>query len=468
MITRADIVERVQEWGLAEHVVEKDYVLGWLLWGIGADPTLGQRWVFKGGTCLKKCYIETYRFSEDLDFTILPGGPLHERDVLPLLRTVLERLSEASGLDFSVAEPQIRMRPSGNAAEGRVYYRGPRNAPGAARVKLDLDAAERVVRPPVLRAIAHPYPDALPARGTVRCYSFEEVFAEKLRAMGQRGRPRDLYDIVNLFRRNDLRLHPELIRDVLKAKCDVRAVDVPTFETVAAAPHRGELESEWANMLGHQLPALPPLEQFLDELAALFAWLQGEAELEPLTALAIESGEDENWTPPPIAASWGQGVPLEPVRFAATNHLCVDLVYNGSVRRIQPYSLRRTRDGNLVLHALRHDNREHRSYRVDRMQRVQVSTEPFRPAYAIEFSSAGPLAAPLAPAIGGHRAPRATPTRSTRSPRSGVIYVIECPYCHKSFRRQTRDTAMRAHKTPEGWPCPGSPGRGYLVDTRYS
>jgi len=38
VITRADIVERVQEWGLAEQVVEKDYVLGWVLWGIGSDP----------------------------------------------------------------------------------------------------------------------------------------------------------------------------------------------------------------------------------------------------------------------------------------------------------------------------------------------------------------------------------------------------------------------------------------------
>ena len=33
--------------------------------------------------------------------------------------------------------------------------------------------------------------------------------------MGQRGRPRDLYDIINLFRRNDLRLHGTLVRDVL-------------------------------------------------------------------------------------------------------------------------------------------------------------------------------------------------------------------------------------------------------------
>ena len=62
VITRADIVQRVAEWQMTEEVVEKDYVLGWLLWGIGADPVLGNRWVFKGGTCLKKCYIETHRF----------------------------------------------------------------------------------------------------------------------------------------------------------------------------------------------------------------------------------------------------------------------------------------------------------------------------------------------------------------------------------------------------------------------
>ena len=43
----------------SEEVIEKNYVLGWMLWGIGGDPVLGDQWVFKGGTCLKKCYIET-------------------------------------------------------------------------------------------------------------------------------------------------------------------------------------------------------------------------------------------------------------------------------------------------------------------------------------------------------------------------------------------------------------------------
>lgn len=73
MIRRVDIDDRVREWGLRDDVVEKDYVLGWVLWGVGTEPVLSERWIFKGGTCLKKCYIETYRFSEDLDFSVLDG-----------------------------------------------------------------------------------------------------------------------------------------------------------------------------------------------------------------------------------------------------------------------------------------------------------------------------------------------------------------------------------------------------------
>ena len=72
------------------HVVEKDYALGWLLAGIAAHPVIGPRWVFKGGTCLKKCYFETYRFSEDLDFTLQDADHLDET----FLASVFEEIGE--------------------------------------------------------------------------------------------------------------------------------------------------------------------------------------------------------------------------------------------------------------------------------------------------------------------------------------------------------------------------------------
>jgi hypothetical protein len=191
VITRADIIERVAEWQLTEEVVEKDYVLGWLLWGIAQDLVLGERWVFKGGTCLKKCYIETHRFSEDLDFTVLPGGPYQPEDITPHLERTLRRVYDASGINFSPQPPRLRLRPDGLSTEGRVYYVGPRQTPMAARVKLDISANETVVRPPVLREIAHPYPDGRAA--SQRCHA-RRPRNQGLQVHASRGRDVDRHD----------------------------------------------------------------------------------------------------------------------------------------------------------------------------------------------------------------------------------------------------------------------------------
>lgn len=63
--------------------IEKDYVLSWILLGIANNELLSKQLVFKGGTVLKKIYFPEYRFSEDLDFTLLDekitnGQLLHE------------------------------------------------------------------------------------------------------------------------------------------------------------------------------------------------------------------------------------------------------------------------------------------------------------------------------------------------------------------------------------------------------
>ena len=70
MIDRSEILAVAADLSLAPDVIEKDYVLGWLLAGIFRNAALARAWHFKRGMCLKKCYFETYRFSEDLDFTL--------------------------------------------------------------------------------------------------------------------------------------------------------------------------------------------------------------------------------------------------------------------------------------------------------------------------------------------------------------------------------------------------------------
>lgn len=273
MITRYDLDERVRAWNLQDSIVEKDYVLGWMLWGIGNNPHLRGNWVFKGGTCLKKCYIEKYRFSEDLDFTVFPNGPIVRKDLAPILKKLLQQVNEATGMDFSEREPLFKEHDSGLYSEVRIYFHGPRNASKLASIKLDLSAYEKMVCAPVYRPIFHDYPDALPEPATVAYYDLAEIFAEKIRAMGERGRPRDLYDIINLFQQNKDTLEPWIIREILVKKCATKKIPIPTVNSLRSEANLLALESEWCNMLARQLPILPPLNNFWNELDNLFDWL---------------------------------------------------------------------------------------------------------------------------------------------------------------------------------------------------
>ena len=274
LISQTELNERVQRWGMRPEVVEKDYVIGWVLWGIGLDPDLTDWWAFKGGTCLKKCYLRDYRFSEDLDFTSLPGGIADDPAVLPALTRMLQRVSDESGIDFQSREPRFEMRDNGTSAEGRIYYRGPRNAP-AVRIKLDVTTAdaERVVCPTVWRPVSHEYSDDLPEPVSVRCYSLEEIFAEKVRALGDRRLPRDLYDVVNLFRRREQMIHASRVAELYAEKCRSKGLPVFTLTNLEGQDLRAEMEVDWVRMLGNQLPDLPPLAEYWDELRLVFEWL---------------------------------------------------------------------------------------------------------------------------------------------------------------------------------------------------
>ncbi|MFU8858772.1 MAG: nucleotidyl transferase AbiEii/AbiGii toxin family protein, partial [Deferrisomatales bacterium] len=209
MVDRRELMELVRELGLHANVVEKDYVLGWLLAGISQHPALGPAWIFKGGTCLNKCYFETYRFSEDLDFTLVEAERLEEEFLVAAFREVADWVYEEAGIELprETIRFEVYANPRGGvSAAGRIGYRGPLQPQGdLPRVRFDLTADEVLVLEPISRTVHHPYSD-VPAGGIqVLTYCFEEVFAEKVRALAERMRPRDLHDVIHLYRHDDLR-----------------------------------------------------------------------------------------------------------------------------------------------------------------------------------------------------------------------------------------------------------------------
>jgi len=393
VISQRELANLRAEWTLDQNVIEKDYVLGWLLAGIAHQEELARTWVFKGGTCLRKCYYETFRFSEDLDFTIIDGGPEEPDDLMRVFGEIAEWVREECGVELVLDDKSFQRKQNKRGkptTEGRIAYRGPNGNPQMPKVKLDLTSDEVLVDRPVLRAIGHPYSDGdtLPRHGVI-CYSIAELFGEKLRALAERCRPRDLYDVVHVHRHPDLIGLAGAVRSVLGEKCAHAGIDVPTIEAIRSSPFRAEIESEWENMLGHQLPKpLPPFETFWSTLDDVFAWLTGQLRITALPR--AELGKlDTGWEAPKAMTNWRRGVPLELLRYAGANRLKVDIDYRAEQGRqgprpVEPYSLRRTQDGNLVLFVV-NDYGELRSYRVDRIAGIRPTATAFRPRYRVEF-----------------------------------------------------------------------------------
>jgi predicted nucleotidyltransferase component of viral defense system len=478
MISHQEVMELAREFGLSPQVIEKDYVLGWLLAGITAHPELAPNWVFKGGTCLKKCYFETYRFSEDLDFTLTNPAHLNQEFLQTTFAEVAGWVYEQTGIEIpgDTIRFDFYKNPRGKVSvQGRVGYRGPMLRRGdAPRVKLDLTADELLVLEPSIREVNHPFSDRPDEGILVRCYAFEEVFAEKVRALAERTRPRDLYDVIHLYRHDELCPDQPLVMQTLQEKCAFKGIAVPVMATVDVEPARSEIVADWEQMLAHQLPALPSFERFWQELPKLFAWLHGSVARPVLPAISTYGGGrlDEEWRPPPMAQAWGSTAPLEIIRFAAANRLCVALDYQGSRRVIEPYSLRKSHDGNLLLYAISQDNGENRCYRIDRIQGATATDIGFIPSYTVELTSVGPVSAPPVK-TGSGAARQSSPTvfshagapRRSSASHYGPKYVYECGYCGRKFTRKTQNSTMRAHKDKSGYPCSGR--IGYLVDTKY-
>lgn len=395
MITSREVANAANEWQLRHDVVEKDYVLGWLLAGIANHPVT-DRWAFKGGTCLRKCWFETYRFSEDLDFTVGPDD-LEPGRLGEVFREIGAWLLDRCGLAITVDETSFRQRRNKRGQptiQARIAYVGPLASPQTPKVKLDLTADEVLVRPLERRPVFHPFTD-LDASGhggdhltDVLSYSLPELMGEKLRALAERCRPRDLYDVIHTHRHPDLIGQEREVLAVLVEKCAHAGIETPTLESMRATAFRSEIETEWENMLGHQLPYLPPFETFWAELDDVFAWLEGRVAV-PVLEPIPDRGDVSPWRPARYMTTWRTGAPLELIRFAGANRLKVVIDYRperGRVgpRVVEPYSLRRSLDGNLLLF-VRNDHGQLRSYRVDRIRGSSIEPETFTPRYRVEF-----------------------------------------------------------------------------------
>ncbi len=275
MISKDEIKSIANDLKLSDVTVEKDYVLGWILGAIGQSSLLKESWIFKGGTCLRKCFFKNYRFSEDLDFTIVNAESARLDFIQDAINNISRWVYQSSGIEINLERTifEVIENPSKQLIiQGRVFYKGPVSPSSPRqwpRIKFDLTPDEIIVNTPVSRQIIHtPYSDGDQISFlTVQSYSLVDLFAEKIRALFERTRPRDLYDVVEIYHRAIQDIPLDYLRAALKQKCIHKAMGKLDLQKLP----KNQCAVGWKDQLSHQLSALPDFEVYFQTFEEIYS-----------------------------------------------------------------------------------------------------------------------------------------------------------------------------------------------------
>jgi predicted nucleotidyltransferase component of viral defense system len=372
------------ELGVPLPVIEKDYVMGWLLWAIYSEPDLTNNLVLKGGNCLRKIYFPDTRFSDDLDFTAIhldSEAVFHSR-----LKRICDMVSDATGIIFDVNRTNVETKPTPDkdcmAIDGRVYFRGfAGDASVTMRIKFDVSDYERIVLPTQRLPIIHNYPDADQCSISALTYSLEEVLAEKLRSWIQRTRARDLFDVVKIIQSRAIPISKRQLLSTFLQKTIFKDIPTAGRDEMLLDSKFATIEQHWLQTLVCPISALMAaanaIALFKDFIIALF-------QPEVLGAIGAPLR-------PTRAYSYNirSGV-REAIVEAGRSRQLIRMRYEGKERDIEPYSLRYkvTKEGYGAEYFYGFDRTRGqtiKSFFLAKIQGVSILPQQYIPRWYVEF-----------------------------------------------------------------------------------
>ncbi len=249
MIKPGEIQLKAKVAGVRDQQIEKDYVLSWILQGVAQHQQLSKAIVFKGGTVLKKIYFEDYRFSEDLDFTLLKDEITNEQ-IFGWVKELFVYVREEANIPLEI------IADNGHGDGGinfYISYTGPLGGQGSnKKVKVDISRSEKLVFKPVLKNAIISYSDQ--EKHKLLCYPLEEVLMEKMRSVMQRMQARDFYDLWYLLEVEEM--EADYYMNEFQVKCEskgLKASDFPKKLEERLPQYKGR----WENSLNEQIKNLP-------------------------------------------------------------------------------------------------------------------------------------------------------------------------------------------------------------------
>ncbi len=240
--------------------IEKDYILSWVLFAISNNEILSHVLVFKGGTVLKKAYFEDYRFSEDLDFTLIDETITNEH-ILAEFKNLFDFIKEEANIEMLIDDKKLILHETGSP-QFYIDYVGPlKGNMGSRDLKIDITRGEFIETEIENKSIYRNYSD-LEKDFKLKCYSLGEVLIEKMAALMGRTEPRDLYDFWYLTEVERIKVKNHLIPFHSKAK---RKKHNPKDFEKKVLGKEVIFRRDWENKLVSQIHDLPKFDDIFRE-----------------------------------------------------------------------------------------------------------------------------------------------------------------------------------------------------------
>ncbi len=464
MITKQEIEDKARDFAIHTSNVQRDYVFGWLLMGIYSASPLKDVLILKGGNGLRKAYFENTRFSDDLDFAT--ESAVSEEALMEELNKVCDVVQQGAGIVFEkdrnkIQEKQLSDRDrSRKIYQARLYFKDfyGNSETIVISIRMDITEFDKIFLPTQSRNLIHPYSDVAVCTASLRCLKLEEMLAAKLKCLLQRRYSFDLYDYVySIFINRALAVDRGEIVSVFLRKTIFQPSPGVVSELLLGLPFQ-VFRAAWDKYIVAPVGSLIAFEQavawFTESIKELFGELT--------TGYGRSAFFPARLRNPILEA--GSGLKL------------LAVTYDGVGRRVEPYSLvyKRRKDGAGQEYLYVYDQTGGRdsgpgvkSFVNTKISSIEVLNETFEPRHPVELAKAGEYSDKtyFSKPFGSGRQSGFGSRSAFGVRRSSVIYVIECSYCGKQFRRLRMSTQLKAHKDGYGNACFGR--AGYLVDQRY-
>ncbi len=169
--------------------IEQDLIISRMLVELYKDEYLYDQLLFRGGTALYKLYFDKpLRYSEDLDFVQRNSGPIK-----PIVKAI-QRL-----IDPWLGKGSFKQRNNGF----RIYYRfqAETDPEQTARIKVEINTREHFTVFPAKKINYSVNSRWYEGNAPIKTYHIDELAGTKLRALYQRKKGRDLFDLQELINR---------------------------------------------------------------------------------------------------------------------------------------------------------------------------------------------------------------------------------------------------------------------------